>query len=324
MTSRILRWALAVPVIAATGFGLGAATAAVAAPATVTAHTVVSNHPDGGNGGTWAYDDFGRTLTVSVASSQAGVPAGDTAYTASVTDKGQFNAVTGSLSPNQVTAGVKVTHAVKGAMNGGATYTLLAPSTDTLTGTVETVQDDNFLSPAGDKTTSDWPAQAFATPADVTVAYTNSGNGWSWSYNTACEKWTDAGTNGDGNLAGDGNITGKPCIVIPPKPPKPPVHPVPPVHPQHPYIYGGHIVSVNNNDVVLGWNYGGGAKFACTRTFGFNMSVNGSPHLGFTSADEGFWSGLAAGHTYDMEIYPCNAAHQQTGPTGWINLVTTR
>src|ERR1700735_920339 len=114
-----MRWAVALPVLAATGFGLGAvANTAVAhaAPTTVTAHTAVSNPPDGGNGGPWAYDDFGRTLTVSVASSRAGVPVGDTAYTASVTDHGQFNAVVGSLAPNQVVAGVKGLHAVEGAM----------------------------------------------------------------------------------------------------------------------------------------------------------------------------------------------------------------
>lgn len=120
-------------------------------------------------------------------------------------------------------------------------------------------------------------------------------------------------------------ITVKAAPVAPPAPPKPPVPPAPPVHPApHPYIYGGHIVSISNNDVVLGWHFGGGAKYACTQTFGYKMSVNGSPHLGFTGGTEGFWSGLAAGHTYDMKIYPCNAAHQQTGPVGWINLVTTR
>jgi hypothetical protein len=94
-------------------------------------------------------------------------------------------------------------------------------------------------------------------------------------------------------------------------------------HTVHPYIYGGHIVSVNRNDVVLGWKFGGGAQYACTRTFGYKMSVNGSPHLGLSGGDEGFWSGLAPGHTYDMEIYPCTYQRVQTGPVGWINLVTT-
>jgi hypothetical protein len=93
---------------------------------------------------------------------------------------------------------------------------------------------------------------------------------------------------------------------------------------QHQFLYGGHVVTVDNNDAQLGWKFGGGAQYACARTFGFGMTVNGSPHLGFTSATTGYWSGLAAGHTYDIELFPCNSMEQPTGPTGWINLVTTR
>ncbi|HWG61097.1 MAG TPA: hypothetical protein VG253_05230 [Streptosporangiaceae bacterium] len=192
---------------------------AVRTPTMVTATTHVTNHPDSGGGGTWAYDDFGRTLTVTLDSPQptSGVPAGDLAYTATVTDKGMFNAIVGADTPNQVTAGVKIGHAVTGSMNGGASYIVYAPVADTLTGTVETSQNDNFTASTGDHTTGDWPAQAFATPADAVVTYADAGNGWSWKYATACESWTDAGTNGAGNLAGDGNITGKRCVVPVPR-----------------------------------------------------------------------------------------------------------
>jgi hypothetical protein len=191
----------------------GAGGSAYAGPAAVTAVTHISNAPDSGNGGTWAYDDYTRTLTVSVDPSQAGASAGDTLYLASVTDHGEFHAISGADAPNQVVAGVKVSHAVTGAFNGGATYVVSAPSSDTLTGSVVADLNDHFAAAAGDKTTTSWPVQAFGSASGVTLAYTDSGNGWSWNYKTACESWTDAGTNGYGDLAGDGNITGKACTV---------------------------------------------------------------------------------------------------------------
>lgn len=196
------------------------AMAAHAAPTTVTAHTAISNRPDSGNGGTWAYDDFGRTLTVTLAAVQN--PA-DTAkhltdYTATVTDNGDFHAIIGTDTPNQVVPGLKIASGVSGEMHGSITYTITAPSTDTLTGTVPATENDNFGAPA--VTTGNWPAQAFATSAGVTVT---EGSTWSWTYSTRCETWVDSSANGDGNLAGDGNITGKSCTP-PVKHPKPHGH----------------------------------------------------------------------------------------------------
>lgn len=199
--------AAAVTAIAAAA-GIAAAPAAhAAATATVTAVTHVADRPDGGHGGTWAYDTFDRTLTVTQAADQSAAPAGDTLYDATITDKGTFSAVVGSLAPNQATAGVKVAHAVKGTVAGSYTLTVTAPSGDALTGTVPATEDDNFAAPK--VTTGDWPKQAFATAAGVTVT----GGAYSWTYATACEKWTDSSTNGDGNQAADGNITGKVCAV---------------------------------------------------------------------------------------------------------------
>ena len=182
--------------------------AAHAAPGTVTAHTYVSNRPDGGNGGTWAYDDFTRTLTVKVAAVQnpADAKAGLTDYTARVTDGGQFNAIVGMLAPNQAVPGVKITGSVRGGMHGSISYTVTAPSADTLTGTVPATENDNFGAPA--TTTGNWPKLAFASPAGVTVTENSD---WTWTYTTRCETWVDSAANGDGNLLADGNITGKSC-----------------------------------------------------------------------------------------------------------------
>lgn len=183
--------------------------AAHAAPSTVTAHTQVSNRPDGGNGGTWAYDDFTRTLTVTVAAVQnpADTAAHLTDYAAQVTDYGQFNAIVGTLTPDQAVPGAKITGSVRGAMHGSISYTVTAPSADTLTGTVPAAEDDNFGAPA--TTTSAWPKLAFASPAGVTVTENSD---WTWTYTTRCEAWTDSAANGDGNLLADGNITGKSCV----------------------------------------------------------------------------------------------------------------
>jgi hypothetical protein len=84
------------------------------------------------------------------------------------------------------------------------------------------------------------------------------------------------------------------------------------------FLYGGHVIMVSNNRAELGWKFGGAAAYACARTFGYGMTVNGSPHLGFTSITTGYWRGLAAGHTYDIEFYPCSADRVRTGPVGWI------
>jgi hypothetical protein len=110
----------------------------------------------------------------------------------------------------------------------------------------------------------------------------------------------------------------------PPGPPTPPVHPTPPA--PRPYLYGGHVITVNNNDAQIGWKFGPGVHYVLTRTFGYGFSPNGSPHLGFSGGTIGYWSGLAAGHTYDIELIPAGANRQPLphAQIGWINIVTTR
>jgi hypothetical protein len=117
------------------------------------------------------------------------------------------------------------------------------------------------------------------------------------------------------------NITYNGDAVVPyvkPKPPKPPA--------PRPYLYDGHVITVDNNDAQIGWKFGPGVHYVLTRTFGYGFSLNGSPHLGFTSINIGYWGGLAAGHTYDIELIPAGANRQPlpNAQVGWITIFTTR
>lgn len=107
-----------------------------------------------------------------------------------------------------------------------------------------------------------------------------------------------------------------------------------PPRPARPHLYNGHVITVNNNDAEIGWNYGPGVTCALTRTFGYGFTVNGSPHQGFTcynpaqdapGTDVGYWSGLAAGHGYDIQLIPAGTNRQPlpNAQTGWIYIHTT-
>ena len=109
---------------------------------------------------------------------------------------------------------------------------------------------------------------------------------------------------------------------------------VPPPPPARPHLYNGHVITVNNNDAEIGWNYGPGVTCALTRTFGYGFTVYGSPHQGFTcynpakdapGTDIGYWSGLAAGHGYDIQLIPAGPNRQPlpNARTGWIYIHTT-
>ncbi len=109
---------------------------------------------------------------------------------------------------------------------------------------------------------------------------------------------------------------------------------VKPPPPYRPHLYNGHVITVNNNDAEIGWNYGPGVTCALTRTFGYGFTVNGSPHQGFTcfnsandapGTDTGYWSGLAAGHGYDIQLIPAGTNRQPlpNARVGWIYIHTT-
>jgi hypothetical protein len=101
----------------------------------------------------------------------------------------------------------------------------------------------------------------------------------------------------------------------------------PPAPVARPHLTGGHVITVDNNDAQVGWKDGPGVRYVLTRTFGFDMTAsNGDPHYGFTGGTTGYWGGLAAGHTYDIELIPAGANRQPLAgaQVGWITVVTTR
>lgn len=80
---------------------------------------------------------------------------------------------------------------------------------------------------------------------------------------------------------------------------------------------GGHVVSVSNNDAVVAWNPNGAAKW--------NLKITGpgaiNGHTATVGIPQGTYSGLEAGHTYDVTVTPVSASGQ-TGPSGVITIVT--
>lgn len=288
----------AVPVAALALAALGLGTAAHAAPATVTAVTHVVNRADSGNGGTWAYDNLTRTLKVTPGATSS-------TYNAVVTDKGTFTTVQGALSPNQATAGTKVTRAVKGTFSGSIKYTVTAAAGSTLTDVATATENDMLAAPAGENTTGNWPDRAFTVkPASVTEG------DWSWTYKTAAESWTDSSADGDGNVLADGNITGK--VTAPAK--------------AVPYVYAGHVLTVSQDKATVGWSdskTGWPTASQCVEVYiygpGFT-SPNGGAHVGFTcnngdqAANIGVLWGLHKGSTYALFVRPATGTYGSHHP----------
>jgi hypothetical protein len=78
-----------------------------------------------------------------------------------------------------------------------------------------------------------------------------------------------------------------------------------------PYVYGGHVVTVANNTAVVGWSEGPGVQCELVRIWGYGFSASdGSPHVGYTcdtghpGVNKGYLWGLAAGHTYFLQVIP--------------------
>lgn len=294
----------AVAFVAASGIAVGVGgNVAHASSTTVTAVTNIVNRPDNGNGGTWAYDGsktapLQRTLTVTVAADQAGVANGFTKFDATITDKGSFTTVLGALAPNQVVPGVKIAHQVKGSVNGTYSLTVVAPSTDALTGVVPATEDDNFAAPAATNTTSNWPKLAFASADNVVVT----GGAYSWTYVSApnaCEKWVDSSANGDGNLAGDGNITGKLCFV--------------PL--TFPYGGNAHYVAPTREIVNFKSSLPAWYEFKITGPGAINGHLGWVHALGGGAVNTGVYSGLeggASGHGYSVTYTPVVAQGSST------------
>lgn len=79
---------------------------------------------------------------------------------------------------------------------------------------------------------------------------------------------------------------------------------------------GGHVVSKSNNDAVIAWTPHGPATQWRTTITGPGP-ING--HVGTTSIPQATFSGLSAGHTYDVKVQPL-----PSGTPGTITIVTTK
>jgi hypothetical protein len=181
------------------------------------ATTKLSDRPDGGNGGDWADDYMTRVATIKLVGKETTLSdcaTGAThcyAYTGTLSDKGTFITIPGTLAPNQSTPGVtEKSPAAHGNISGNATLTFYASSDNpNATGVPSNVNSHN-TTPSGEGTTTNWVEQFF--PNGTTFGAGPTLTSWSWSYVTTGlhpeQHWTDALTNGYGDEAGDGNITG--------------------------------------------------------------------------------------------------------------------
>src|SRR5271166_3949422 len=161
---------------------LGASAVGLALPGTASAATNASAattfqaHPDSGNHGNWATDDFTRVATVTYVSLDPTLTdCGSKAttcfiYEGTIADAGSFSAISGAKSPQ---AGVPAS----------------------VTG-------------AGPVSTTNWVEQFF--PAGTTFGAGPTLTDWSWAYSSpaTCENWVDAVDNGSGSQPVDGDITG--------------------------------------------------------------------------------------------------------------------
>lgn len=203
------------------GLYVADAHAATATPL-FTATTSVTNAPDSGGNGTWAFDTYQRTFSVYANPGGCTAMAGfttsaDTCYSATVADTGTAETIPGAYQPNQgdpATAAKISEPSVTADMTGGAGYTFYAPGADVpAAANVHQTVADNYAAGTGENTTDGWFMQAFPAGDSAVIGSINA-TGWSWTYATGCETWTDAWNNGDGqsaNLSTDGNITGLVC-----------------------------------------------------------------------------------------------------------------
>ena len=215
-----------------TGLSVAGATAAGAstdAPAahhgTITAVTQLTNRPDSGGNGNWAYDTFHRQLVLSYLgkSRDSAHAAAPYMYSAVVNDRGSFKDIPGAFTPNQgapYTGKILKPTQVKGTMTGDGKYALFYASNKASKRYVPSriPSRDN---PAYPSVT--WPELAFpagtvfsqnmATGADETsFAYY-----YAYSFKTHhgkavrmhTQKWADTAWNGDGQNKHDGNILGR-------------------------------------------------------------------------------------------------------------------
>ena len=191
---------------------VGASVVGLALPGTASAATTVSAattfhaHPDSGNHGDWANDDFNRSASVTLVGADSTLTdCGSKAttcfkYTGTIGDAGSFLVISGAKSPQ---AGVTETGTPAGTFQGGADVTFFASSdTPSAAGVPANVTG------AGPVSTTDWVEQFFASGTTFGAGPALSNWGWAYSSPATCENWSDTLGNGSGAQPADGDITG--------------------------------------------------------------------------------------------------------------------
>lgn len=291
-----------------------AASAAQASVPLVTASTHITNNDDDGGNGYWSVDDFTRTLTVSADPALAGVPTGDTGYSATIADSGTWNGIVGAFTPNQGASpvtGEQITHSVSGQFAGSSSYEFYAPTADVPSAAnVAATLDDNFTKPtSGPDSTSSWYLQAFPAADQASVAGPGIQNDWTWTYKDKAESWTDSFADGDGQstpVSLDGNITG-----------------AVPVKPSTVILSDGKSKAVTPTREDYSWvqNTPTWDKLTITGP-GFNHQVGWVSPSNVNGLKTGYYSGLKSGHTYVVELQPTNGKYGTDLPSTAGNRVT--
>ena len=86
-----------------------------------------------------------------------------------------------------------------------------------------------------------------------------------------------------------------------------------------PVISGGHVVSVSSHDATVGWSATGATQFATTITG--PGPING--HTGSVNKTEAVYSGLQAGHTYQVHVQAI-VNGKPSGKAGIIDIKTPK
>jgi hypothetical protein len=191
---------------------VGASIAGLALPGTANAATNASAtttfqaHPDSGNHGNWANDDFTRFATVSFVSvdptlTDCGAAAKTCyIYTGRIRDTGTFTVISGAKSPQ---AGVTITGTPSGPFEGGSDVKFFSSSN-----TASAAGVPANVTGAGPVSTTNWVEQFFPSGTTFGTGPTLTDWGWAYSAPATCENWVDALSNSSGSLPADGDITG--------------------------------------------------------------------------------------------------------------------
>jgi Ricin-type beta-trefoil lectin domain len=206
LSTRVRAGLAGIALLGASLAGVALTTGSASAASNVTATTTFHAHPDSGNHGTWADDDFTRVATLTYVGIEPTLTnCGATAkscfdWVATISDTGTFFAISGASSPQ---AGVSETGSPSGPFKGGSNVTFYSSSISASATGVPTT-----ITGAGPVSTTDWVEQFF--PTGTTFGAGPTLTNWSWAYSNpaTCENWVDSISNSSGSLPADGDITG--------------------------------------------------------------------------------------------------------------------